>query len=1142
MNLRLTRRLPLIALLAGLYACSGGSGARRTLAVPWHGEPGTLAAPTSGQWKLVPAQPAGLLARAQVNESQTLYVGVRGERWLVDATAETAEAASDLATQTLVGVSKTKTGSWLFIGQTGAIFEAPGPLDPFIRQVEPPEPVVRATAAGSTLVAVTNRGGLLRSEDGGASFTNVNVASPFIADVAMLESGDGLALTFPERLFTTKDAGATWSPLNTKSIGATGLGAENGSISVQGMSAQLSWKPSAGIIPYEGSGRSGAVELPFKLPPSPNAAEVLAGRGVIRGDEVWVLRHGENKPPKTTAPSKKTRFVPDPTPLWQLGVAKIGGRLSLTDLAGTEKCGQVSMAAEGKRLVVACSVSRRGSPLVDVSVLIYDDVTQPPRVLPPGIEGQSGQASVALSPAGDVFVLGVCRTSSRRNCVVSSPLVLPASQVAAAVDSATAASASAEAEANPPPTSSASASSSAEPPSPWLTISAPSLQGKPLGLAFSSDGLTAYMLGRRNKSNELALFVSRNGGKVFEPRDLGVSAAPDTTNTGYNYGRPPAVVSQANFSLDTPGVVGISLLTSEGGRLLVTDEDGRLMSSSRPPATGYGLRVGVVGTRALAVDNQIVYETLDGGLNWHTLPAVGALRPRANSQPYYYNYNQPITPVVCGGSGCLVGDELGRLGWGNSDPPTRIEQDRTRLRTSIDRPQAPPLVCRLEKGKWSPLPRGASVPRAEDADRGKTTWAVISDDPAKAATSLVQVAQGSNRIDESKLFSPVTGATRVAYALRKTPEGAVAIRYKVPTETEAQNLQMKTDKNGNPVTVKMAGVEVVWANVYEGKTGRATIADAGTLAFGDDYYPNWQNPEALPFAQPSLVSTTGGGVFLKPHNSSGTETFFIDRSGKVDATFKFSDVPGRGSPILSGAVLDNKPMSIAMLGTAGVARANSSEDWEMINLGPSDEGPTGFEITQLLSPTSFNGSVYVTHAVAFKQGGRTYAEAFPLRGSGAVVGERIAMPTQTDLALAKFKPCSAADRSKSPRIVVPAEVGTQRPIVIESPDGTFQSALLTTAMVGYGTPQSPCAAVVEAFPVPDDTAIAPPPLESALVLFNDLEHSWFFRQGVAEAGVVEARQMRCKVDNNAPVPSFVSLAMLNGTFLEGGFPQQYMGE
>lgn len=126
------------------------------------------------------------------------------------------------------------------------------------------------------------------------------------------------------------------------------------------------------------------------------------------------------------------------------------------------------------------------------------------------------------------------------------------------------------------------------------------------------------------------------------------------------------------------------------------------------------------------------------------------------------------------------------------------------------------------------------------------------------------------------------------------------------------------------------------------------------------------------------------------------------------------------------------------------------------------------------------------------------------------------MPTQTDLALAKFKPCSAADRSKSPRIVVPAEVGTQRPIVIESPDGTFQSALLTTAMVGYGSPQSPCAAVVERSPVPDDTAIAPPPLESALVLFNDLARAG--SSGKASQKRASSRRDRCVARSIATPP------------------------
>ncbi|MFO0658825.1 MAG: hypothetical protein U0165_03180 [Polyangiaceae bacterium] len=652
MNLRLTRRLPLIALLAGLYACSGGSGARRTLAVPWHGEPGAAAAPTSGVWKLVPQHPAGLLARASVSDTQTLYVGVRGERWLVDAANETAEAASDLASQSLVGVSKTKNGTWLFIGQTGAIFEAPGPLEPFVRQVEPPEPVIRATASGSTLVAVTNRGSLIRSEDGGASFSSVNIAAPFVGDIVMLESGDGLALTFPEKLFATKDAGASWSPINAKTIGVTGLSVEGETISVQGMSGQHSWAPDKGIIPPIGGSTSVALKLPFDLPPSPTAAEVLAGRGVIRSNEVWVVRRAEPKPNRTGG---KKAFTPAPL-LWQLGVAKIGGRLTFTDLQGTEKCSQVTMAAEGNRLLLGCGIPRRSSGIADLTVMIFDDPSKPPRILPPGIEGQAGQATVSLSPAGDVVVTGVCRTSTKRNCVVSSPLMLPAAQVAAALDAEAMASASAAAEEAPPVVSASASASAGEPPSPWIAISAPSLDGKPLGLAFTQDGLTAYMLGRRTKSKELALFVSRNGGKSFEPRDLGVTSQPDS-NPQYGYGRPPAVASQATFSLDTPGVVGIALLTNEGGRVLITDEDGRLISSSRPPSTNYGLRVGVAGNRVLAVENTSIWESLDGGLSWHSLPAAGAFRARPSTpqQPYYYGYNQPVTPVVRGGAG--------RFGW-----------------------------------------------------------------------------------------------------------------------------------------------------------------------------------------------------------------------------------------------------------------------------------------------------------------------------------------------------------------------------------------------------------------------------------------------------------------------------------------------
>lgn len=206
--------------------------------------------------------------------------------------------------------------------------------------------------------------------------------------------------------------------------------------------------------------------------------------------------------------------------------------------------------------------------------------------------------------------------------------MLPASQVAAAVDSATAASASAEAEANPPPTSSASASSSAEPPSPWLTISAPSLKANRSALRSlrMASRRTCWGVATSRTSSRFSLAAT-----VARSSSLAISASaqhpirrtPDTTT-----GALPQWFHRPIFRSIHPAWLASRCSPPKAG-VFVTDEDGRLMSSSRPPATGYGLRVGVVGTRALAVDNQIVYETLDGGLNWHTLPAIGALRPRA---------------------------------------------------------------------------------------------------------------------------------------------------------------------------------------------------------------------------------------------------------------------------------------------------------------------------------------------------------------------------------------------------------------------------------------------------------------------------------------------------------------------------------
>ena len=86
----------------------------------------------------------------------------------------------------------------------------------------------------------------------------------------------------------------------------------------------------------------------------------------------------------------------------------------------------------------------------------------------------------------------------------------------------------------------------------------------------------------------------------------------------------------------------------------------------------------------------------------------------------------------------------------------------------------------------------------------------------------------------------------------------------------------------------------------------------------------------------------------------------------------------------------------------------------------------------------------------------------------------------------------------------PAEPGTRRGILIEGPDGSPFAALASGGMIMYGNSTSACGAVVEGISVNEDA----PDRERALVYLDALDHSWFFRRGVADA--VEARPMTCR--------------------------------
>jgi hypothetical protein len=81
---------------------------------------------------------------------------------------------------------------------------------------------------------------------------------------------------------------------------------------------------------------------------------------------------------------------------------------------------------------------------------------------------------------------------------------------------------------------------------------------------------------------------------------------------------------------------------------------------------------------------------------------------------------------------------------------------------------------------------------------------------------------------------------------------------------------------------------------------------------------------------------------------------------------------------------------------------------------------------------------------------------------------------------------------------------------------------LSSGAVLYGTPQNACAAAFDA----DEVAVdgAPPRREHALLIMDDLEHSWLFRQGEGVSGRasdVSYRTMKCHFAGDLEVPSDV---------------------
>jgi hypothetical protein len=927
----------------------------------------------------------------------------------------------------------------------------------------PFEPLAEVAGANRVLVAVRRDRRLLRSADAGASFVEVGPRDAAFVDVEMDGLGNALALAFPESLYASRDGAATFQRLDAPTHGAVGLERDlaTGAIRVLTVLGPLAVGASGELAPAP-AGTADAVPKGVRPLAGPDAGALAEGRAAWAG-----------------AGYVEAKGVDARLGTWAFLSGSLGGPLGARPLAEAKGCRAVRLAGYERYVRLACF---RGSPELtqEVELSSSSDGGATFARDKPDIYARLGDFRLAVGAGGAWLVSGACPPSTQSPGCAPSGILHPRPLArSAAAPRATPSGAA-------PP---APAKSRVE-----LAVSAaPGLADSALALSFGADGKTAFAAARTTKGAGLALFASTDGGKSFEPRDL-----------GGRFDSNDETASRVALSPGADGTLALVATRGTSAALFVTDDRGRVISASAPPEAAL---VGAAGLSAIAVTaDGRVFESLDGGAAWEPagmLPA--ALCEDAGCD----------VPTACSTFGCVVGDELTRVGWGASDLPEvgPLRLPNRTARSGVSARQRTPLACSLQAGPFRPLPGTSELPGASQAALGDAAWFVLGADAATASALLYQARGGARpRVDAVTLLGPVPDASRYAFAVMDQIEGGAALRYPLPDLRSGARLR---------------DVEVAWQNLFERRVVRARVADGGEYFPGDFTRVEASRRAGAHSAEPDLMSIGERGFYLRLHASplkktaagSPKPTLFLD--GKSVQTLP---------PIVYPAgIVQGGSAEMAHVGDAHVSLYYVSPGPSVVR-GVLDAGAWRFDAVTvgLPNPRAFGleqvvRTTYVQGRAAFHLewvdpvAQTAQARVFALRAEGALVDAPLAVPTLRDFG-DRPPACSAGQREATPRVIARALPGTRHAVIISDPVDPPR-AMLTGDAVLHGTPEAPCAA---AFEVEAVRSLAEQrPDERAIVVLDDLEHSWLLRRvdpGDGAAPHVEYRGMSCRFEPGLEIP------------------------
>lgn len=1060
---------PRVAWLAALLLLGCGPRVRPTPRPP------LVAAPTEessaveqAQWRYHPRGPATLRARVPVGDGW-LFVGDEGERWLVDGKVA---AAASRPRETLVGAQPGGEG-WVFLGSSGTIYEAREPLGPVLRSAAPATPMVQVTVTDQAVLGVRAGGRLSRSTNLGVLWSESGPPGALFASAALDARGRGVAVGVPERLYFSRDHGATWGAEANTPRGVLSVRREGTELRLEGALGDYrlgnEWPPA--LLPVPRGAPESPLTLGQRLPRGPDANAIAAGRAVIVGRDYFELVRSEGRDPGLTVLT-----------------GPLGGPLRRRPLAAARGCYGAKLAAHGPHLVIACIESASPPKLSPLTFLRSDDRGRTWAKESLAAAGSLAQLRLAVGPQGELVVSGICvKEEPQARCRPfglhyrghSSPASSPRRETTRRRAGAT----------RPTP----------EPDRPRLLPAVtPALRDVALALTFGPSG-RAYAIGRRSKAGDLAAYVSDDGGKTFTGRELALGAGDREQEEEGAY-EPSPELEVSSFVPGDDGLVALVLQRWDSSLYALLDSDGRLLSR-RPLPEGV-LTLAAAGRRALghAPEDGAVWESLDGGVSWQ---AAGYQSLR-DCEPEDEDRGPCRVRMACQQAGCVLGRSLTRLGWG-ADPgagtdPVPVPETRLQIRPL---PLRTPIGCTLSPGAWTPLRHATAAPRAAQAAIGVASWFAPAEDPVGGAVGVWTGSSGAKPGVEYLSLLPATRDPQ-RYAQRLSPqiEGAASLRYRVPDATNTN----------------LTEVEVAWQNLMESTTVRRARLPRSLPYHPGDFQRGRRGTQR---AAPALLSIATGGVYLRPHANPGNAqtTYFLDgRAIETVAPIPWpEDVRAAGHAEIARLDGHHVPFLVANGGATLVRATQSGSSWSFAAISLGLITPQRLGLLQDWSIAYREQTPGLVLHLLDPVAGVERRWLHPLATTSAVTLPPVALPGQSHLDDPP-RACTTEQRRGSPRAVAAELPGAHHPVLITEAREPLR-ALLTGEAVLHGTPEQPCAAAFEATGVA--AGATEPEALSAILPLDALDQSWLFRSSPSdrpEGTLIEVRPMSCRFEPGAELP------------------------